>query len=51
VIRIDPRSFTVLVEEKLAVCSEIGLHRTNFGMPRRGVMKISMGSYLFTVGT
>jgi hypothetical protein len=50
-IRVDPRSFTVLGEEKLAVCSKIGLHHTNFGMPRRGVLKISMGNYLFTVGT
>jgi len=46
-----PRSFAVLAKEKVAVCSKIGLHRTNFGMPRCGVMKITMGSYLFTVGT
>ena len=29
-----------------SVCTD-----TNFGMPRRGVMKIRMGSYLFTLGT
>jgi hypothetical protein len=51
VIRVDPRSFTVLVDEMVAVCSKIGLHRNNFGMPRCDVMKISMGSYLFTAGT